>query len=154
MPSRSLSRRGFLATTGTSLLGTLAGCASSTKDENNYPVGSLQFVNEHSLPHTIGVRVTDVAPMDGSEHLPPDSSSQEDISSTVTLDVGETRTYAGVFTESVQYDLTFTLDGQADRSVMQFTPFPPDSVENRSLRLVVGTEGRLLGFQTSVGGLE
>lgn len=154
MPSHQLSRRGFVAITGTSLVGTLAGCSYATENEDNYPAGSVRFLNEHHLPHTIGLRVTDIVPLDSNEDLSTDASSQEGLSSTVALDVGEKRTYAEVFTEPVQYDITLTLDGGAERSEMQFTPFPTNSVENQSLRIVVGTKGRLLGFQTAVDGLE
>ncbi|WP_435348701.1 hypothetical protein [Haloarchaeobius sp. HRN-SO-5] len=152
-----VSRRRLLATVGSVAIGSLAGCSALSSEGADAPAGSLKFVNEHTLPHSVGLRVTGVGPVDDGGDHPPVPPSQRSLSATAALDAGETRTYDEVFTEPVRYEVAFTLDGRrpesGSESTMRFTPFPSDSVEDRSLRLVVGESGQLLWFEAAADAL-
>lgn len=126
-----MHRRTYLAALGTAATGALAGCAALPGTDDP-PAGSLRFSNAHTLPHTVGLRVTDVgsgpgdAPGDvtGDVTVPP---SQRDLSTTANVSPDETATFAGAFTEPVWYGVAFTVDGRRlpDRGRVTFHPAPP-----------------------------
>ena len=128
----AMNRRAVLATMGTVALGGVAGCSSFTSD--GPPAGSLQFVNEHSVPHAISVRVTDVGSSTGDdprevEGDPIVPSTQRELTASTVVEPGESQTYEGAFTEPVWYAVRFTVDGsepEDDTGVVAWTPAPPD----------------------------
>jgi hypothetical protein len=126
-----MNRRSFLASAGLGALGATAGCA--LPESTGPPAGSLRFVNEHSVPHGIAMRVTGVgsgpgdAPgaVEGDPIVPP---AQRELTATAVVDPGETRTYEGVFTEPVWYGVEFSLDGTVpgNGGAVAFHPAPQD----------------------------
>lgn len=127
-----LRRRSVLATVGAAALGSLAGCGGVEDDRP--PAGSLQFVNDHALPHSIGMRVADVGTAPGDDPGtvrgdPPIPPVHRDISSSTVLDPDETETYEGIFTADVWYAVRFTVDGEEpenDAGSVAFHPAPGD----------------------------
>lgn len=134
----SISRRSLLASLGTIGLASLAGC--SLQGDNRPPAGSLQFVNEHDLPHAISMRVTGVGAepgdrpgaVDGEVAVP---QAQRRLSAATVVQPDETQTYETIFTEDVWYGVKFTVDGEQpddNTGVVTFNPAPDES-DRRSL---------------------
>lgn len=126
----STDRRTVLASLGAVALGGVAGCASGAP-----PAGSLRFVNEHTVPHSLSVRVTGVgaAPGDGPGEVRGDPivpPAQRELSASTVVEPGERRTYEGAFTEPVWYAVRFTVDGDKPENgagVVTWTPAPDDA---------------------------
>ena len=140
------SRHTLLAALGTAATGVLAGCASPFSDEP--PAGSLRFVNDHELPHVLGMRVVDV----GSSPRPPPelvtgpttvSAVQREPSTARSLDPDEHDTYRGVFSEPVWYAVPVTVDGRPPRNAERtaFHPVPPDREDANYLPVQVHDSG-------------
>ncbi|GAA0645699.1 hypothetical protein [Salarchaeum japonicum] len=141
------SRRRFLATVGVGLTGSVAGCTSGDDD---YPAGTLRFANNHDLPHSLSLRVTDVGArptdmnrsVDGYASVPP---SQRNITTATTLQPGDEQTYRSVFTEPAWYAIEFSLDGRVldgSRGHLAFNPIPNEaSEETRYLTASVTNAG-------------
>jgi len=111
----SATRRSILASLGTAGLTVLAGCGFNEADEPS--AGSLQFVNEHELPHAVSMRVTGVGstPGDGPDEVEGDPivpPGQRGLRASTVVRPTETQTYEGVFTEPVWYGVEFTVDGE------------------------------------------
>lgn len=132
MPSPT--RRTLLASIGTVGFACVAGCNSTSSDD--VPAGSLQFVNEDTLPHELTMQITDV----GSGY---DRDAQEvvgdvaipevlaDRRTTAGVEPGTTRTYEAVFTEPLWYTVQFTIDGGVPRHGGQVSFHPAPSDEDR-----------------------
>ena len=126
----SINRRSLLASVGTVAAAGLAGCG--LRGNVGPPAGSLQFVNEHAVPHAISMRVVGVGAepghgpdeVEGDVLVPP---SQRTLTASTTVQPGETQTYESVFTEDAWYGVEFTLDGirPADNAgQVKFNPAP------------------------------
>ena len=147
MPS---TRRAFLTATAATVTATLAGC-SELSDSDEPPAGSLRFVNEHSVPHTIRLSVADVGGAAGpdpgevqGEPDPPVPRSLRTLTATASVDPGETAVYEDVFREPVWYAVRFDLDGERPDSgagEVAFHPAPP-----------ARDRGNVLGAEVSAGG--
>ncbi|MEE6209785.1 hypothetical protein U3A55_06435 [Salarchaeum sp. III] len=127
MPSPT--RRTYLATAGAALAGGLAGCTEFTNGDDDVPAGSLQFVNEHDVPHEIQLRVVDVGTavegahdVTGEPTVPP---SQRQLTASTVVEPGETETYDGVFIEAAWYEVRFTVDDEQPENDAGHTAFNP-----------------------------
>ena len=139
MPSRE--RRSLLATLGTVAVSSVAGCASLWS--NRPPAGSLRFVNEHSVPHSISMRVTGVgsSPGDGPGEVEGDPivpPTQRRLSASAVAKPGETQTYEGVFTEPAWYAVQFTLDGKKPGNNSGVVVWSPASIDGGSWEFLTG----------------
>lgn len=149
----SLSRRSFLATLGTATVASLAGCGFG---ESDLPAGSLQFVNNHDLPHRIGMRVTGVGtePGDGPNEVTGDpvvTQSQRELTASTTIQPGDTQTYEEIFTYDVWYGIEFTIDGERpgdNGGLARFNPAPTDD-ERGSILGGTAHEGGDFGWVVS-----
>lgn len=136
MPS---TRRAVLASLGTVAAGGLAGCARP--DSGDLPAGSLQFQNNHDLPHAITVAVTDVGTDTGDDPGavtgdPIVPAAQRSLTASASVDPGGSETYERVFTEPVWYVVEFTVDGRPPREDARTTvyhPVPPGKETGRTL---------------------
>lgn len=131
------TRRSVLASTGLAAAA-LAGC--SALDDTRAPAGSLQFVNDHHLPHSLRLRVTDVGTRPGDEQNgvagdPIVEPGQRDLVASVALEPGASKTYEGAFTDPVWYAVEFTVDGSVPERGGHtiFNPAPEDREQARFL---------------------
>jgi hypothetical protein len=97
----STTRRDLLTALGTTTTAALAGCAGLRSGESNDPpAGSLRFVNDDVVPHTITMRVVGVgaAPGDdpGTVRGEPDQPvrrAQRELTAATAVEPGERRIY-------------------------------------------------------------
>ena len=137
----SLNRRALLASTGTVALGGLAGCGFLS--DQSLPAGSLRFDNNHDLPHSIRLEVTDVGDVPGDEPgevtgdvvAPP---MQRNLTAATTVDPAESETYESVFTESVWYGIQFELDGEIPPDNSGTTVFNPADAAGGTWEVLTG----------------
>jgi len=134
----SVQRRSFLTAVGSVALASLAGCPADSSERP--PAGSLRFVNDHTVPHAISMRVTGVGEtpgdaqgsVEGDPIVPP---AQRELTAATTVQPGDSQTYESVFTEPVWYGIEFTVDGRSpkdDAGVTSFNP-APTAEENGSI---------------------
>jgi len=153
-----MDRRAFLSGLGVSGAVSLAGCSGlidglggdSTDDP---PAGSLRFENRHDLPHVVGFTVTDIGtdlasgPGEDEQRVTGDPATQQtgtDLTGSVSIDAGESRTYTGIFTEPFWYAVEFTIDGRApETGRTAFHPAPPDRDRGRVIAGRVDRTGHL-----------
>jgi len=142
-----VDRRSLLAAFGSAAVAGAAGCSSVLSDEP--PAGSLRFVNEHSVPHSIAIRVTDVGTepgdgpgaVDGDPVVPP---AQRELTAATAIEPGEQSTYESVFTEPVWYAVQFTVDGQEpenETGTTAFRPSPTDRAAGNTLSAKISRSG-------------
>ena len=141
----SFSRRRVL-TGSLGVLGSLAGCSSNEQAESEIPVGSLGFANAHSLPHTLGIHVTGVRARDSGPMETPDNG----LSSMLSLRSGEQHLVPSVLTDHVEYELSFTFDGESPSEPVATTTYSPDGPPDTFLSLVVEQSGAFSWEKTSV----
>ena len=147
----SLNRRTFLATLGASTVGNVAGC--STIGNDDLQAGSLQFINQDSLPHAIQLAVTDVGSeldnetgtVAGDVTIP---APQRNLTATEQLSSAESTTYTDVFTEPVWYAVECTVDGQQTtqddfQTEAMFHPAPLGREYVNYLQAVLRDSGRI-----------
>lgn len=142
-----MNRRSFLAAASTSVLMGIAGCSSWV--ERNTPAGSLRFVNDHRVPHSFTMRVTDVGTEPGTDAgavtgEPIVAESQATLTAGTSVPPGEQVVYEDVFTESVWYAVEFLIDGQVPASktgVTAFRPSPTDQADGKILGGTVSPSG-------------
>lgn len=128
----TIERRGFLASLGTIAISGLAGC--SLLQSESPPAGSLRFVNNSNLPHSITVRVTDVGAYIGEQSNSPEGDVavppiQRNLTASTTVSPDDRQTYEGVFTSSVWYAVQFVVDGREpenETGIVTFHPAPPN----------------------------
>lgn len=143
----SLTRRSVLATVWAVTAGGLAGCGALS--DRSPPAGSLRFVNDHDLPHSIRLAVTDVGAEPGSEPgevagdavAPP---MQRNLTVTEQLSPNESTLYEDVFTEPIYYGVQFFLDGSAPEDTGGPVAFNPSESG--------GENGALLGGRVDRSG--
>lgn len=128
----SINRRSLLASLSSAAVVGLAGCSSVLSDD--LPAGSLRFVNNHSVPHSITMQVTDTGskPGDGAgvvEGDPLVSPAQRNLTAAVSVEPSESKTYESVFTESVWYAVQFTVDGKEPENKTGATAFRPSPTD-------------------------
>ena len=147
----STTRRALLATLGSAGIAGLAGCRDlGLRGTDDPPAGSLRFECDHTVPHTVAMRVTGVgtAPGDGPSEVTGDPvvpRPQRELTASTVLEPGERQVYEGVFTEAVWYGVTFTLDGELpdhEAGQVQFYPAPTD-----------GERGAVLGARIDRAGV-
>ncbi|MFD1513334.1 hypothetical protein [Halomarina rubra] len=147
-----MNRRALLAMVGALGASTLAGC--STFGDADLPAGTLRFVNDDDLPHTVGFEVTAVGAEpgdDGPGSVTGDADAvvperQRELTASVALDAGESRTYEDVFAYPVWYGVRFTVDGEDpdnDSGRTAYNPAPPDWDTGRVLGGRVYEDGDL-----------
>ncbi|MDQ2074447.1 hypothetical protein RBH20_18070 [Haloarcula sp. H-GB4] len=147
----SLNRRAFLATLGASTVGKLAGCSTIGTDDP--PAGSLQFINQDSLPHAMQLAVTDVGSELNNETGTvagdvPVPAPQRNLTATEQLSSEESTTYTDVFTEPVWYAVECTVDGQQTtqeefQTEAMFHPAPPGREYVNYLQAVLRDSGQI-----------
>ena len=153
----STGRRTLLASFGAVALGSVAGCASIGSERP--PAGSLQFGNDHVVPHSVTMRVDDVGSepgdrqgdVEGDPLVPP---NQRRLTASTVVDPGERRTYEGVFTEPVWYGVRFTVDGddpEESAGSVAFHPAPADGEEGTFLSGRVQASGQFTWTVHSTG---
>ena len=117
----STQRRSFLWTLGaTATSVTLAGCSMVPGRSDDPPAGSLTFRNDHSVPHELGFEVLGVGDSLGDREnghetvvgIPDRAVPERDLTATVVVEPGETRTYEAVLRSPVWYDVRFTIDDE------------------------------------------
>jgi len=146
-----MNRRTLLATLGTTVSGSLAGCRTITDEAP--PAGSLRFTNQDSLPHTIQLSVTDVGSelnadtgtLTGTVTVP---APQRNLTATEQLSPETSTEYTDVFTDPVWYEIECTVDHRqtADREVMAqalFHPAPPERTYVNYLHALLRDSGRI-----------
>lgn len=139
MPSPN--RRTFLAALATGTLVSLTGCASSV--DESPPAGSLRFVNNHNLPHSIRIEVTGVGATPGEEPgkvrddviAPP---MQRHLTASTTVGPEDSETYENIFTEPVWYGVQFLLDGAVPDDNAGTTVFNPADADGGSWEVLTG----------------
>lgn len=142
----STTRRSLLVTLGAAI-GSLSGCTTDQSD--NPPAGSLRFVNEHTVPHSVTMRTTGVGSEPGDEPgavrgnpiVPP---AQRDLTASTTIEPDETQTYENVFTGDVWYAVRFTVDGEMpehDGGATTFSPAPSDGESGTILSGRISSSG-------------
>lgn len=141
----SFSRRQVLAGS-LGLLGSLAGCSSNRQPESEIPVGSLGFANAHSLPHTLGIHVTGVRVQESGPMETPDNG----LSSMLSLRSGEQHLVPSVLTDHVEYELSFTFDGESPSEPVATTTYSPDEPGDTFLSLVVEQSGAFSWVKSSI----
>ncbi|WP_135806310.1 hypothetical protein [Halorussus marinus] len=135
----STTRRSVLAALSSAAVVATAGCSSIRSDDP--PAGSLRFVNDDDVPHTITMGVTGVGDepgdgagmVDGDPVVPP---AQRNLTAGTSIEPGESSTYESVFTEPVWYAVRFTVDGREPENqtgVTAFRPSPTDSAAGNTL---------------------
>lgn len=137
----SIHRRTFLTSVGSVALAGLAGC--STGGSESPPAGSLRFVNEHTVPHAITMRVSGVGstpedtsgPGDGDPIVPP---AQRELTASTTVPPESSQTYESVFTESVWYGVEFTVDGELPEDDAGETSYRPAPTADEAGNILVG----------------
>jgi hypothetical protein len=137
MPSSS--RRALLASLCAATVGGLSGCAALS--DRSPPAGTLRFVNDHDLPHSIRLAVTGVGSEPGDEPgsvtgdviVPPE---QRELTASTVVAPGERETYEGVFTEPVWYGIQFEVDGETPENDAGTTVFNPAA--DGEWRILVG----------------
>lgn len=137
----SLDRRTLLAALGTATAGSLSGCAALT--EQSPPAGSLQFENEHDLPHSIRIEVTGVGaePGEGPGEVTSDVTAppmQRNLTASTTVSPSDNETYESVFTESAWYGVQFELDGEIPEDNAGTTVFNPSDADGGSWEILSG----------------
>lgn len=126
------SRRSFLTTVGAASLATIAGCGMPGSEKP--PAGSLRFVNDHDLPHTISMEVTGVGsrPGDAPNGVAGDTavpSAQRELVASTVVQPGDSQTFEEIFTYEAWYGVKFTLDAEEPENNAgrtQFHPAPPE----------------------------
>ena len=143
-----MNRRSVLASLGALGITGLTGCSEFLNDD--IPAGSLQFENQDTLPHIIGISVVDVGAepetdsdgysVSGDVPVPP---QQRELTASSSVAPGETQTFKNVFTESVYYLVEFTLDGTTPETGgrIPFNPSPSDREYDNVLGGVVYASG-------------
>ncbi|WP_082238223.1 hypothetical protein [Halorubrum tebenquichense] len=162
----SLRRRSFLKAVGIAGTGvSVAGCSEirSTESPEDPPAGSLNFRNDHSVPHEISVEVLDMGTtigerVDGHDTVtgtPDVVVPQRDLTATAVVEPGEARTYEAVFESQVWYDVRFTLDDEypgEDSARTVFKPVHPDAdITGRTLEGRVSEGGEFSWAVSAIG---
>lgn len=137
----SLNRRTFLAALGAGTVGSLSGCASLF--DQSHPAGSLRFVNDHNLPHSIRIEVTGVGANPGEEPgkvtgdviAPP---TQRNLTASTTVGPADSETYENIFTEPVWYGVQFLLDGEIPDDNAGTTVFNPSDADESDWEILTG----------------
>lgn len=101
---------------------------------DDLPAESLQFVNDHDLPHSIAMRVTGVGtrPGDGPNEVetnPAVPRTQRELTASTVVQPGTTQTFEEVFTYDVWYGIEFTVDDdrpEDNAGLVWFNPAPTD----------------------------
>ncbi|WP_170830605.1 hypothetical protein [Halogranum gelatinilyticum] len=106
------SRRAFMSSIS---LGSIAGLAGCSAFDETPDQGSIRLVNDQVVPHEISLQVVDVGSRQGNAPGEVAGSvnvvaAQRNLSLTVVLPPGETKTYSDVFTEPVWYAIQFEMD--------------------------------------------
>lgn len=143
MPPKN--RRDFLVTT-VIVAGGLAGCSSQQSDTPQ--AGSLLFVNNHNLPHSLKIEIVNVGSrlnmqnntvVGDAENIPP---SQRKITASTTLAPGNSEIYADVFSYEAWYVVNYTVDGRQPQSpTATFNPAPPNRDYGNFLSIKVYDSG-------------
>ncbi len=146
-----MNRRTLLATLGTTVSGSFAGCRTIT--DGDPPAGSLQFTNQDALPHMIQLSVTDIGRKLDEETGTPTGTvtvpaPQRNLTASEQLSPETSTEYTDVFTEPVWYGIKCTVDYRqtSDREVMahaMFHPAPPGREYVNYLHALLRDSGRV-----------
>ncbi|WP_435361115.1 hypothetical protein [Haloarchaeobius sp. DFWS5] len=129
----STSRRRLLAALGTAATAGLAGCNDTVSGSGEPPAGSIQFVNEHDLPHSVEFVVIAVGDSVGDDTGPQNDSESEypwlrGQTAGAWLEPGETKTYEEAFHFDTTYLVEFTVDDeQPPHNRVSFSPTQSNS---------------------------
>lgn len=137
----SIDRRTYLSSLEAVTIGSLAGCTAIT--EQSPPAGSLRFVNDSTLPHSIRVEVTGVGaePGDGTGGVTGDVIAppmQRTLTASSVVSPDETETYESAFTEPVWYGIQFWLDGEIPEDNAGTTRFNPAAADGGTWEFLIG----------------
>jgi len=104
-----------MATLGAIGFASAAGCNGLGSEA--VPAGSLQLVNQDSLPHEIVMEITDVGNEydEGAGEVVGDPNVPQYLTerrTTAVLEADTSRTYEAIFSEPVWYTVQFTIDGE------------------------------------------
>lgn len=107
------------------------------------PAGSLRFVNDHNLPHSIRMEVTGVGASPGDEPgevtgdviAPP---VQRNLTASTVVDPTDDETYENVFTEPVWYGVQFLLDDETPDDDAGTTVFNPSDTDGGDWEVLTG----------------
>lgn len=135
------TRRTVLTAVGSVTVGGLSGCASLL--DGSLPAGSLRFVNDHTLPHSIRIEVTGVGTDPGEDPgevvgdviAPP---TQRSLTASTTVGPMESETYEDVFTEPVYYGIQFLRDGEIPENNAGAIAFNPSDSDGGAWEILVG----------------
>lgn len=115
-------------------------------------------MNEHTVPHAVTMRVTDVGSEPGDDPgtvrgtpvVPP---AQRDLTASTTVEPDERKTYERAFTEDVWYAVRFTVDGTEPKSdgVTTFHPAPSEGDAGTILSGEVDRSGAFSWVVSSTG---
>ncbi|WP_458208870.1 hypothetical protein [Haladaptatus sp. NG-SE-30] len=137
-----MNRRALLTSLSALGISGVAGCSSVLNDD--IPAGSLQFENQDSLPHIIGMSVVDVGAESGTDSDGYSVSGdvtvrpqQRELTASSSVAPGETQTFKHIFTESVYYLVEFTLDGAVPETSGQI-PFNPSPSSRENYNVLGG----------------
>ncbi|MFB6253449.1 MAG: hypothetical protein ABEI06_02445 [Halobacteriaceae archaeon] len=138
----SINRRSLLGSCSVAIMSSIAGCANLL-GQSSPPAGSLKFVNDHTVPHSITMRVIDVGSQPGEA---PGTVSgkisvvpeQRELSASMVVEPGNTNVYPEIFTASVWYAVRFTIDGRQPQDSAGKVAFNPAPQGDKNGSILVG----------------